>query len=232
MKEIFYGPHPNQRLLLDPREGRPVVAFIHGGSWSGGSPDDYASYVPTAIRLLGGRPALIGYRKFPDVTFPDFVTDAAHAVRTLTEHSERIFLVGHSAGAHLAAMLAVAPEHLAQVDLKPDVLTGVIGLAGSYKSPFIGEPWEQIFPRNGTPDRFRPAEVIEDTSVPMLLAHGTRDGTVDPRESQVFASEYAQAGGDVELYLSPWATHVTIMAAMTPLGVGNATARRIRRFLR
>src|SRR3569833_1942822 len=121
---------------------RPVVIFWYGGSWQSGSKSDYR-FVGAALADRGYITVLPDYRLYPEVKFPGFLDDAAHAVAWVQQHAQefggdphRIVLMGHSAGAHSAAYLALNHEFLAKRGANPDWLAGLVGLSG----PYVLEP--------------------------------------------------------------------------------------------
>ncbi|MDI7066444.1 alpha/beta hydrolase, partial [Klebsiella pneumoniae] len=98
---------------------RPVVVFFYGGSWQNGARSDYL-FVGQALTSRGFVAVLPDYRTYPDTRFPGFMEDAAAAVRWARDHAaeyggdpSRIFLMGHSAGAHIVALLATDGHYLA-----------------------------------------------------------------------------------------------------------------------
>ncbi|MEL6126399.1 MAG: alpha/beta hydrolase, partial [Pseudomonadota bacterium] len=100
-------------------EGAPVSVFFYGGSWQIGERGNYA-FVAMTLAREGFVVALPDYRKFPDVRFPAFVEDGARAIAWLRENvatfggdPERMYLSGHSAGAHIAMLLAMDESYLA-----------------------------------------------------------------------------------------------------------------------
>lgn len=105
---LAYGESTRQQLdLYSPAEPQtvPVVVFIHGGSWTGGSKDDY-KFVGESLARAGYLTAVISYRLAPEFRYPEYVRDAALAVRWVRDNARRyggdparIFVVGHSAGA-------------------------------------------------------------------------------------------------------------------------------------
>src|SRR5689334_22783913 len=113
LRDLPYGPHGGQGLdLYLPEDGasRSALLFFHGGRWSYGQKEEY-SFVARALSARGHAVAVCDYRKYPSVRFPAFVEDGAAATAwafsTLAQHGidERlIFLMGHSAGAHIAAL--------------------------------------------------------------------------------------------------------------------------------
>ncbi|RYE61073.1 MAG: alpha/beta hydrolase [Hyphomicrobiales bacterium] len=142
---ISYGGAHRQVLdVYAPRLGaigrRPVVVFFYGGSWNSGTRTGYA-FVGKALAAQGIVVVIPDYRLVPAVRYPGFVEDGAAAVRWTKAHARefggdptRIVLMGHSAGAYIAAMLAVDDRWL-----KADrsAIRGFVGLAGPYDfAPF------------------------------------------------------------------------------------------------
>ena len=113
--DVPYGTGPRQRLdVYSPRHatGKPIIVFWYGGGWENGAKSQYR-FVGAALAKAGYVAVLPDYRLFPEVKFPAFVRDGAEAVAWVVSHAaeiggdpKRIYLAGHSAGAHLAAMLA------------------------------------------------------------------------------------------------------------------------------
>lgn len=145
-KNIAYRSDPEAdpiRHRLDlylPKAGGkfPWLIYVHGGGWSKGSKDLYARLGETfAVQGIGT--AVINYRLTPQVMHPEHARDASRAVAWLHRNSDalggdktRIHLCGHSAGAHLSALIALDPRYLTAVGLAPSVLRGVIPISGPY----------------------------------------------------------------------------------------------------
>jgi acetyl esterase/lipase len=139
---LAYGEGPRQRLdVYRPRHAAkaPLLVFFYGGSWQRGSRDLYR-FVGASLAAQGIVTVVPDYSIFPPARFPMFVEDAARAVRFARERSPqwggdpaRLVLMGHSAGAYIAAMLSFDPQWLRQVGLNSQTdLAGFIGLAGPY----------------------------------------------------------------------------------------------------
>src|SRR4029077_9489300 len=118
---IAYGPEAQQRLDVYAPEknaaARPVVVFWHGGRWREGDKSDYR-FVGAALAECGYVAVVANYRHYPQVKMPGFMDDAARAAlwaqangREFGAAPGRLFLMGHSAGAHLAALLALDPRY-------------------------------------------------------------------------------------------------------------------------
>jgi acetyl esterase/lipase len=111
---------------------RPVVVFIHGGSWNSGSKDFY-SYVGRRLARQGVVAVVLNYRLAPQVRVPQMADDCARAVLWTQAHigeyggdASRIFLMGHSAGGGLAALLAVDNSWLGRRGQAHNPVRGVI----------------------------------------------------------------------------------------------------------
>jgi acetyl esterase/lipase len=147
------------------------------------------------------------YRLFPEVTFPCFVLDGAQAAAYLLDHMEAsfgerrsLFVAGHSAGAHIAMLLAVDERYMAQAGRSRDDIAGVIGIAGPYDFlPIESDSLRRIFPTPMAQWASQPVNFVGPKTPPVLLAHGDRDGTVWLRNSVNMADRLAAAGGDVTL---------------------------------
>ena len=115
-----------------------MVVFFYGGSWNSGSRDDYG-FVGEALASRGIVVVIADYRLYPQVRYPAFLQDNAHAVawtyQHIAEHGgdpHQLYVMGHSSGAYNASMLALDPRWLKAVNLSPTMLKGWIGLAGPY----------------------------------------------------------------------------------------------------
>lgn len=137
-KTLAYGPDKLQQLDFYPPRTRsgavPLVIFVHGGGWKRGSKDTAASkYAPEHFTQLGYAYASLDYRLVPDATVEQQASDIALAVRTLKDRAaelgvdpDRVALMGHSAGAHLVALVGTDERYLRQVGLSFADIRGVI----------------------------------------------------------------------------------------------------------
>lgn len=222
---LRYGDDARQVLdVYRPRDAissAPVVVFFYGGRWQEGDRADYG-FVGRALAARGVLAYVADYRHFPQVRFPEFVADAAHAVRAARDAASadggdprRLFVVGHSAGAHLAAMLATDARHLAAVGMRPRDLRGAIGIAGPYDFlPSDDVDLQQIF---GPPSRYadsQPINFVDGDEPPFLLLHGADDKLVWTRNSERLAAQLRAAGVAVEHRVYPDLGHVRILGAL------------------
>lgn len=240
--DLAYGPLQRHRLDVFTAAGRPagpIVLFFYGGSWSSGERRLY-EFVGTALAARGLTTVVADYQLYPEVRHPSFVEDAALAYGWVDRHLARagekrrpVVLMGHSAGAHIAALLAVDPGHIAAAAPEAGRPSGLVGLAGPYA--FDPTTWEEtaaIFaPAAATAERARPiAFVGRARPIPTLLAVGGRDRTVHPFNARDFAAALEAAGGVVRLVTYRGVGHVGLITAFAkPLRwragvVGDVTA--------
>ena len=221
--DVAFGPHARERLdIYAPRRAGPfpVVVFFYGGSWEEGSRTDYR-FVGTAVAERNIVAVLPDYRVYPEVRFPDFLEDAARAVRWVRDTIEdyhgdpaRIVVAGHSAGAHIAAMLALDPQWLRQAGLDQRDLSGFVGLAGPYDFlPLHSDTLKIIFGPEETRDLSQPINFASASAPPSFLAAGTGDRVVDPGNTPRLAARLREVGATVEAKLYPDVTHGTILGA-------------------
>lgn len=222
---IAFGDDPRHRLdvyVPDDLAGpAPVVVFFYGGSWSNGDREDYL-FVGEALASRGFIAVVPDYRLYPEVAFPDFLDDSASAVRwvwdSIAEYRgdpDRIFLMGHSAGAYNAAMLAVDPRYLEAAGVDRAVIDGVIGLAGPYDFlPLDTRVTRRVF--GDAPDlgQTQPVAFVDDRTPPLLLVTGTEDTTVRPRNSESLAGLANGSGGSASLRFYPEIGHIGLVLAL------------------
>jgi acetyl esterase/lipase len=223
---LAYGAAPRQKLdvyALERRTdgARPVVVYFYGGSWQGGQRAD-ARGVAQALAQRGIVAIAPDYRVYPETIFPGFIDDAAAAVRWTRDHARefggdpgRILVMGHSAGAHIAAMLATDPRYLAAHGMSKAELHGMIGLAGPYAVIPPREPhMADIFPP-ALRGQTLPIDFVSGHEPPMLLATGSADTVVDPANSVRFAEALRAHDDAVELKTYAGYGHGEIVEAIS-----------------
>ncbi len=226
---LSYAQAPDRRLdVYAPASacGAPVVVFFYGGSWETGSRDMYR-FVGRALARRGVMVVIPDYRRYPEVRFPAFMDDAAAAVAWSRANAERfggdpahLFLMGHSAGAQIATLLALDPTYLRHAGLEPSSLAGVIGISGPYDFlPLTDPTLKIIFGPEETWPRSQPINFVTPSAPPMLLATGTADDTVYPRNTKHLAARLREVGVPVEERFYDGIGHVpTVGAFAWPLG--------------
>jgi acetyl esterase/lipase len=220
--DLPYGEKPRQKLDLylpaGGSAGRPVVVFFYGGNWQSGERRDYL-FVGEALAARGFVVAVPDYRVHPEAGYVDFLRDGAAAVRWVRAHvaqhggdPDRVFVMGHSAGAYIAAMLALDDRWLGA---ERRHLRGLIGLAGPYDFlPLTGADYRAIFAPDQDSRSTQPIEYADASSAPAFLASGADDTTVLPANSRRLAAKLRAAGVKVEDKYYEGAGHLRIVGAL------------------
>jgi acetyl esterase/lipase len=235
-----YGSEPRQKLDIyspfKPARSRnrrpncaadgsvPVVVFFHGGGWTSDSKDEYR-FVGATLAAKGWLAVVPSYRVYPKVRFPVFVDDAAQAVAWVEAHAAeyggdptRIFVMGHSSGAHLALLVALDKSYLAAYGASANDIAGVIGLSGPYDFlPFANAKLRHVFAGAADPLVTQPIHFVRADAPPVLLLHGSADTVVAPQNSVNLATAIARAGGRVTLRIYDLRDHADLVAAFSEL---------------
>ena len=245
-EDLAYGELPRQKLdVYRPRGVRqpaPTIVFFYGGRWQRGSKEQYRLLGATLARQ-GWTVVIPDYRLYPAVEFPTFVEDGAQAVHWVQENiggfggdPEQIILMGHSAGAHIAALLALDEHYLGSVGMQPSAIRGMIGIAGPYDFlPFTDADVRALM---GPPEQWpetQPIHFVEGTPPPMLLLHGLKDKTVRPRNTRALAARIREQGGCARTIYFPELGHIDILVALAAaplLDIQPGVLATVREFLR
>ncbi len=245
--EIAYGDAARQRydvfrpvgadgvLLSGPL---PVVIFVHGGSWETGDKGSYR-WVGQGIAAQGFIAVLPNYGLMPERRFPGFVDDVAQAVvhtraklATWGGDTSRVVLMGHSAGAHIAALVAYDARYLAAHGLTPRMLSGFVGLSGPYDFIFDTPRLQRTF--SGTPEQEHdalPVHFASSQSPRTLLVMGRDDSTVKPHNTHSLAARLGEVGARFDTL---WVdgTHSVSVSAFARHNRGDSEiVRRVREFV-
>jgi acetyl esterase/lipase len=223
-RRVSFGDDPAQHLLVYGATGtrpKPILVFFHGGSWVHGSPEEYG-FVARAFAPEGYAVVLAGYRLGKAGRFPAMLEDGAAAVAWAHAHAaefggdpQRIFLIGHSAGAYNAAMLALDRQWLGREGLDNGIVKGMIGLAGPYDFlPFDDPDAVNAFGHWPRPGATQPVGFARADAPPMLLLTGTADTSVRPRNTEALARALAQAGAPVKTARFEGMGHVGIIVTL------------------
>ncbi len=210
---IEYGANARQQLdIYRPKTAeksaalKKVIIFYYGGNWDSGERADY-KFVAEALTSQGFIVVIPDFRLYPEVLFPGLMADPATAAKWVKANinqyggdANKVFLAGHSSGAHLVVMMAINPEYLAQASLKPNDFAGVIGLAGPYDFlPLKSDRLKVIFGSDAEQWKSQPINFVDGKNPPLLLAVGMKDGTVWPRNSINLAKKIKDNNGLVEV---------------------------------
>ncbi|EOY02188.1 hypothetical protein QUC31_013391 [Theobroma cacao] len=242
-RSIIYGEQPRNRLDLYLPKGsqgpKPVVAFITGGAWIIG----YKAWGSLLGQQLSERDimvACIDYRNFPQGTISEMVKDASQGIsfvcNNIAEYGgdpNRIYLMGQSAGAHIAACSLVeqAIKEAGEgdsVSWSVSQIKAYFGLSGGYnlfnlidhfhsrglyRSIFLS-----IMEGEDSMRRFSPEVLVQDLNIkhavsllpPIILFHGTGDYSIPSDASKNFADTLQRLGGKAESVLYDGKTHTDL----------------------
>jgi len=233
-EEIAYGPHPDQRLDLygAARNGlSPMLLFVHGGGWNIGDKRGVHS-LPAYAERHGLVFASTNYRMTPEVSSArGCAEDVAAAVAWMLEHGparggdpKRLFIMGHSAGAHLVALVGVDPTYLGARGRKPEELAGVIPVDGAgydavkqmalpSRPGWLGRRLDEMYDLafSEDPAGLSPTLLVRSgrTYPPFLIFYvESRDDARD--QSWGLANALRRAGGWGEVVAAPGETHRSI----------------------
>ena len=220
--DIPYSVRPDPRMCVDifapdTVPCRATVVWLHGGGIEGGSRkgvDEVAcSLCDRGVALVSAE-----YRMFPEAKYPDFLIDAAEAVRWTFDHAEEyhlsrtILLGGSSAGAYITMMLCFDPQYLAGFDLSPEDLAGYLFDAGQPTTHFNVLKYRGIDSRRLIVDEGAPLFHIRDAQPgrPILITVADNDMPARLEQNQLLMATMKHFGYDmkkVEFHLMQGYTH-------------------------
>lgn len=221
--EYSFGPDPSQSLVVYPaaEPGGPVLIFMHGGGWTNGYKEEMAFLAP-GLNAAGVTLVSSSYRLAPKHVFPSNFEDAADAVAetwrlaaTYGYDRDALFVGGHSAGAHLASLLALRTDWTAPRRLPATVIRGCLPISGTYDfTPGCGL---SMRPRFLGPEGLynevnaSPIFQLRAGAPPFLIAWGASDFPHLMTQSEKFALVSRARGLRVETLVVPEATHGTVL---------------------
>lgn len=242
-RDVAYGPDAAQRLDVyvpdvAPLAPPPIVVFFHGGNWRSGDKAEYR-FVGEALASRGILAVLAETRLHPRVTFPMFLDDAAQAVVWIRAHAAELggdpgalFLMGHSSGAHMGAMLLLDAQYLERAGGATDWIAGFIGLAGPYDFSPTRPDIRDVFATVDDLRTTQPIQYAAASRAPMLLMHGEADDFVQKKNAVNLAAAVSMAGGKVETRYYGALDHRTILGALSiPLRGRHSVLHDIARFV-
>lgn len=223
---VSYGPGTRHKLdVYQPAPGQAVrgaIVFFYGGRWTYGAREDYR-FVGERFASKGFVTFIPDYPKYPTVKFPVFVEDGARALAWVHDHAgsfggnpRRVFVAGHSAGAHIGALLTTDAHYLQAFNTSPtETIAGFAGLAGPYEFTPDEPDLEDMF---GPPSRYTLIHVtsfVTKDQPPMLLLWGDADTTVWRANIDKLKQAIESVGGRVHTIVYPGVTHLTILSALS-----------------
>jgi acetyl esterase/lipase len=199
---------------------RGIVFFIYGGNWMDGRKQDYR-FLAAALCREGFDVVIPDYRLYPKVRFNEIIQDVTRAMAWLLARdnsSKPVFVMGHSAGAQMGALICLNRQLLTELGVNPEMVSGFIGLAGPYDFYPYTEPvhYDLFGPEQDYP-KSQPVNYVSNTSVPMLLLHGRDDQRVRRGHSKSLMEKVCAAGGNAERAVYDNMGHVDIIVAFSGL---------------
>ncbi|MFN4217973.1 MAG: alpha/beta hydrolase [Candidatus Bipolaricaulia bacterium] len=243
----YDGPdaHPiKHRLDLfvpDGLKDAPVLIFVHGGGWSSGDKNLYA-FIGRTFAQQGFVTAVINYRLSPQVQHPTHIEDVARAFAWVHKNiaqyggnAEKIFVMGHSAGGHLTALLALDEKYLQVHGLALSAIKGAIPISGIYdlsiEPPGPFNLYQIVF--GADPQVRRDASPITHagpSKPPFLIMYAQFDFPGFDAQARQLLSLLREYDNEATLVEIPNRDHVTIIAN---IGAPNdLTTEEILKFLR
>lgn len=238
-REGSTAPEHRLDLFLPATTNRwPVLIFIHGGSWTQGDKQlraggaDVYGNIGRFYAARGIGVAVINYRLQPGANWRDQVDDAACAAAWVQAHiaefggdARRLFVSGHSAGAQLAARIALDPAPLEKFGLSPAIFCGVISVSGAgldladEKTYELGAAREYYVQRFGGGADWKtvasPVTFAQPGAAPFLILYA--DGEKKPlqRQSQRLSEVLSQRGIPYRVVVVPGQSHVRMVLTLS-----------------
>ena len=231
-RDVAYVEPKNERRLLDvfaPIEGKnhPVIVWIHGGGWTKGSKDGMQKK-PQAFTEKGFVFVPINYRFVPNVTIKEMTADIAKAIRWVHDHTKEfgsdpnsIFVMGHSAGAHLAALVCTDDRYLKAEGLSLTIIKGCVPIDVSvYDIPkrlrdggsVSPETFKAVFGETEEIQRevSPAAHVAKGKNIPSFLILHVADRADTKAQSDWLAGKLTEAGVSAKVVAAEGKNHGSI----------------------
>ena len=239
-QQFSYGNDRQQSFdLYLPKTRTPKipVVYVYGSAWRKKFNKADFVFVAQALTSLGHPVIVPEHRRFPEVKFPVFVTDVADAISYTDRNSiglpkpfTEYILMGHSSGAHTAALLATDTRYLKQRGVKAQ-LKGLIGMSGPYDLPMDDAEVFPIF-NTTTAQRAKPVMNVRRGMPPTLLLHGLADPRVPSYHTTRFRDALLRSGNPVTTKLYPGVDHEKLLGGIAvPLRFMSNSFVDVREFL-
>lgn len=214
-----YGPTLMERLTVYPAKNpdAPVMLFVHGGYWRLGIGDDY-DFVAMGPSLAGFTVVIITYALTPAVNIPEMVRQVrssiawtANNISNFNGNPDRIFVAGHSAGAHLAAM--TMSTNWSDYGLPVDTVKGVLAISGLYDlepvsqtfvEPAVRITAEQILSSS-------PIRLVRQNRIPLIVVWGELETASFQKQSVDYCKAWQNVGNQSHYLIVKDANHFNIL---------------------
>lgn len=230
--DIRVGARAEERVDVFPsyKEKSPIVVFIHGGWWRGGTRKDY-SFCANGFVSNGYTAVISDYTLCPSATVSDITQASRAAVIWAYEHADdingdrdRIFVVGHSAGGQQAAMISVTDW--ASQGVPTDIVKGVIPMSGVFDMQPFQSSWLQAWLQMDGDEVAKESAIhhITASTPPVMVMLGGEESEEFHRQSIMFVDALRQAGTTVDYHDMIDEDHSSVLFM---LGNPNSTALKI-----
>lgn len=219
------------------KDHAPIVIFIHGGAWRAGDASVFA-HMAEPILAMGAHAAILDFTNIDpvdghlEIMAAQVRAGAAHVIRNCNElggDPARIFIMGHSSGAHLAS--CVLTNDWAAHGLPAAPFAGALLMSGMYELEPVRLSKRSLYVKFTD-------ELVQDLSAmrhldrvhcPVVVCHGSQESPEFIRQSREFVAALKEAGRPVDLILAPGANHFEVLESFhNPFSfIGRAAARLV-----
>jgi arylformamidase len=235
-QRVAYGPTEIEKLDIykTNRPNAPVRIFIHGGAWRNGVASE-SSYMAEMYLAAGAHFVVPDFAAVTDVggNLMVMADQVRRAVAWVCKNAasfggdpSRIYLAGHSSGAHLGGVVTVT-DWEKDFDLPRNVLKGAILVSGMYdlKAPRLSKRSEYVKFDDETEEKLSTQRHLDKLYTPLILAHGTKETPEFQRQTREFAAAVKAAGKPVEFFTGEGYNHFEMQETMAnPFGLGGYKA--------
>jgi acetyl esterase/lipase len=233
IESTFKGFH-NEKHRLDvyaPKQGAhmPVLVYIHGGAWYHGSKDIY-SQLGHNLAEMNVVTVITNYRLGPTANFMDMARDCAAALKWTYDHIEkyggdknRIFISGHSAGGHLAALITLDPKYFEELGMTNPIMGCILIDAFGMNMDFVLKLNTNFFVSDmhkvftSDPTKWReaaPVNFVKGCTVPFLIYVGLRTYPYIMMDNEVFVNHLNQNKVPHDYHIVPGKGHMEMISQL------------------
>jgi acetyl esterase/lipase len=227
VESIAYGQAARQTMDLfqptEPNGDDSIIVFVHGGAWRSGTKEQYR-FVGQSLAEAGFTVLIPNYRHYPEVTYPLFIEDIVDAVNHYyarepvadepLPRASHVVLMGHSSGAHTAALLASDQRWWKGSRVS---IAGLVALSGPYDLPLDNDEVSNVFP-SVEPRDVKPPLLTDNCHPPTLLIHGADDERVVKSHTRRYAQALQEVKVATEVVILDGGGHAsTLIGLATPL---------------
>lgn len=219
-RSVSFGPHARQAYDVydSASDAGPVLMFAHGGGWAFGN-RSMVHALPEYADRHGLTLVSVDYRLEPEVTAREQAQDLAAAIASVNQTwpHRPVVLVGHSAGAHLVALVGIDPTYLGVHGIRPSDLAGVIPLDGAgYDATLprqpgpVGRALERLYEQAFGDQRAELSPTLRirsDVAYPPFLIFHVASREDSAEQSRALAGALIHAGGWAEVIAAPGDSH-------------------------